>query len=201
MKLRSVGPYLLLLLPAVALVLLAGAFPSPMPVHWDVSGRPNGFFPRTPLALAFPLLVVGGILLLLDLIVLSGARVGPPEMTEGVRRLLGPIRWAIALMATPVAFAPLWGPTPVLIGAGLVVLVVAVQIVRSPRLAPPRAEGGRRGLLYMNPEDPRLVVPKTWGVGWTFNFAKPIAWVLLALLLLGPLAVVFVLFLVAAAHR
>jgi hypothetical protein len=201
MKLRSVGPYLLLLLPAAALVLLADSFPSPMPVHWDAAGRPNGYFPRTPLALAFPLLLIGGILLFLDVIVVSGARVGPPEMTEGVRRLLAPIRWVIALMATPAAFAPLWGPTPVLIGAGLLVLVIVVQIVRSPRLAPPRPEGGRRGLLYMNPEDPRLVVPKSWGVGWTFNFAKPIAWVLLAVLLLGPLAVVFVLFLTAAAHR
>jgi len=201
MKLRSVGPYLLLLIPAVALVLMADTFPSPMPVHWNAAGRPNGFFPRTPLALAFPLLMVGGILLFLDLIVRSGARVGPPEMTEGVRRLLAPIRWVIALMAFPLAFAPLWGPTPVLIAAGLMVLVVVVQIVRSPRLAPTRTEGGRRGLFYVNSEDPRLVVPKTWGVGWTFNFAKPIAWVLLAVLLLGPLAVVFVLFLAAGGHR
>jgi hypothetical protein len=41
MKLRSLGPYLLLLLPAAALVVFAD---------------PNGFFPRTPLAMAFPLL-------------------------------------------------------------------------------------------------------------------------------------------------
>ncbi len=201
MRLRSLVPYILLVPPAVALVLLTDWFPSPMPVHWDAAGRPNGFFPRTPLALAFPLLLIGGILLLLDVIVVSGARVGPPEMTEGVRRLLAPIRWVIALMATPVAFAPLWGPMPVLAGAGLLVLVIVVQIVRSPGLAPPRTEGGRRGLLYMNPADPRLLVPKTWGVGWTFNFARPMAWVLLAVLLLGPLFVVFVLFLTAAAHR
>src|SRR5215472_5187594 len=201
MKLRSIGPYLLLLVPAAALVLLADTFPSPMPVHWDAAGRPNGFFPRTPLALAFPLLLIVGILLFLDLIVVSGARTGPPEMTEGVRRLLAPIRWALGLMALPLAFAPKWGPTPVLIAAGVLVLVVVVQIARSPQLAPRRTEPGRRGLFYANSEDPRLIVPKTWGVGWTFNFAKPIAWILLAVLLLGPLAVVLVLFLSAGGHR
>ena len=26
------------------------------------------------------------------------------------------------------------------------------------------------GLLYMNPDDPRGWVPKTWGVGWTVNY-------------------------------
>ncbi|HTS81337.1 MAG TPA: DUF5808 domain-containing protein [Myxococcaceae bacterium] len=200
MRLRTVGPYLLLAPPAVALVLLASRFPSPMPVHWDASGRPNGWFPQSPLALAFPLLLIGGILLLLDGIVVAGARTGPPEMTDGVRRLLGPIRWVIALMATPAAFAPLWGPMPVLVGAAVLVLVVVVQIVRSPRMAPATGEG-RRGLLYVNPEDPRLVVPKRWGVGWTFNFARPAAWVLLGVLLLGPLLVVSVLLLLAAGHR
>src|SRR5262245_47463509 len=167
MKLRTLGPYLLLLAPAVALVLFADRFPDPMPVHWGASGRPNGFLPRTPLTLALPVLLMGGILLFIDAVVAGGARVGPPAMTEGVHRLLGPIRWMLALMATPVAFAPLSGPTPVLVGGVLVVLVVAVQMVRSPRFAPPAPDGTRRGLLYMNPADPRLVVPKTWGVGWT----------------------------------
>jgi uncharacterized membrane protein len=190
MKLRSVGPYLMLVPPAVALVLLADQFPSPMPVHWDVAGRPNGFFPRTPLALAFPLLLLGGVLLFIDGIVASGARVGPPAMTEGVRRLLGPIRWVLGLMATPLAFAPLWGPTPVLVLAALMVVVVVVQIARAPRVAPTSEEGWRGGLLYVNAADPRLLVPKRSGMGWTFNFARPAAWGVLALLLLFPLAVV-----------
>jgi len=189
MRLRSVGPYLLLVPPAVALVLLADRFPSPMPVHWDLAGRPNGFFPRTPVAMAFPILLLGGILLFLDGIVASGARVGPAAMTEGVRRLLAPIRWLIGLMATPAAFAPLWGPTPVLVGAGAIVLVVGLQIARAPRMAPATTEGWR-GLIYANASDPRLVVPKRSGLGWTFNFAKPVAWLLLAVLLLFPLGMV-----------
>ncbi|HVP59507.1 MAG TPA: DUF5808 domain-containing protein [Myxococcaceae bacterium] len=190
MKLRSLGPYLLLVPPAVALVLLADQFPSPMPVHWDIAGRPNGFFPRTPLAMAFPILLFCGILLLIDGIVASGARVGPPAMTEGVRRLLAPIRWVLGLMATPAAFAPLWGPTPVLILAGVMVVVVVAQIARAPRMAPTSPEGWRGGLFYVNSADPRLLVPKRSGLGWTFNFARPVAWLLLAVLLLFPLAIV-----------
>ncbi len=190
MKLRTVGPYLLLVPPALALVLFADQFPSPMPVHWDVAGRPNGFFPRTPLALAFPLLLMGGILLLLDGIVASGARAGPPSMAEAVRRLLAPIRWVLGLMATPAAFAPLWGPTPVLVLAGVMVVVVVAQIVRAPRSGADPTEGWRGGLFYVNAADPRLLVPKRSGMGWTFNFARPVAWLLLAVLLLLPIAMV-----------
>lgn len=199
MRLRTVGPYVLLVLVGVAVALFADRFPSPMPVHWNAAGRPNGWFPRTPLAMAFPLLLFGGILLLLDGIVASGSRVGPPEMAEAMRRMLGPIRWALGLMALPTAFAPIWGPTPTLVGAGVMVLVVLIQVARAPRMAPASGDGWR-GLLYVNPADPRLVVPKRMGIGWTFNFAKPIAWVILVALLLGPLAVVGALLIQAAAR-
>lgn len=32
------------------------------------------------------------------------------------------------------------------------------------------------GVLYVNRNDPRLFVEKRSGLGWTFNFAHPIAW-------------------------
>lgn len=201
MRLRTLGPYLMLVPPAVALILLADQFPLRMPVHWDAAGRPNGFFPRTPLALAFPLLLLGGILLLFDAIAASSGRTGPDSVGEGVRRLLGPIRWVLALMATPAAFAPLWGPTPVLVGAAALVVVVVVQIARAPRLTPSSTDGWRGGLLYVNAADPRLLVPKRSGLGWTFNFARPLAWVLLAVLMLGPLLVVLLVGLRAASQR
>ncbi len=38
----------------------------------------------------------------------------------------------------------------------------------------------RWGLIYFNADDPALFVPKRFGVGWTVNMARPIAWVLLA---------------------
>jgi len=32
------------------------------------------------------------------------------------------------------------------------------------------------GIFYVNPNDPRLLVEKRSGLGWTFNFAYPIGW-------------------------
>lgn len=39
----------------------------------------------------------------------------------------------------------------------------------------------KAGGVYFNPDDPTILVPKRFGIGWTFNFAHPIAWVILAL--------------------
>jgi uncharacterized membrane protein len=50
------------------------------------------------------------------------------------------------------------------------------------------------GLLYRNPSDERLWVPKISGLGYTLNFAKPIAWVILVALLLPPALVALVVF-------
>jgi uncharacterized membrane protein len=48
----------------------------------------------------------------------------------------------------------------------------------------PDAPGWRAGgLIYADPGDPRLLVEKRWGIGWTLNFGRPIAWLLLGLLL------------------
>jgi hypothetical protein len=52
-------------------------------------------------------------------------------------------------------------------------------------------------LIYRNPEDPRLIVPKLVGIGWTFNFARPAAWLLLALLLLPAIVALVAVFVVA----
>lgn len=43
-------------------------------------------------------------------------------------------------------------------------------------------------VFYYNPEDPKLWVEKLYGWGWTLNTARPVAWVILAALLLVPLA-------------
>jgi len=190
MRLRAWLPYLLLVPPAVAVLAEADRFPEIMPVHWGANGVANGFMTRSTVTLLAPLIFLAGLLLFLDLLVRLGSRTGPPAVTDAVRRLLEPIRWVVALSGVPAAFTPLWGPMPVLIWAGVMVLVVIVQIARSPRLAPGPAEGWKGGIVYSNASDPRLIVPKRSGLGWTFNFAKPSAWVLLVVLLVVPLLLV-----------
>ena len=36
------------------------------------------------------------------------------------------------------------------------------------------------GVIYINPEDPALFLEKRFGIGWTMNLGRPIAWAILA---------------------
>lgn len=38
----------------------------------------------------------------------------------------------------------------------------------------------RLGVIYVDPDDARLVVPQRSRIGWTLNLGKPAAWVVLA---------------------
>ena len=48
------------------------------------------------------------------------------------------------------------------------------------------------GLFYYNPDDPALVVEKRFGIGYTFNMARPAAWLLLGVML-APIVLIAVL--------
>jgi hypothetical protein len=83
----------------------------------------------------------------------------------------------------------------VLVLLGAVSVAVALGLRRMARaLAAVRAAGlgdrvkGYGPLLYINPDDPRLWVPKLFGPGVTLNFARPVAWVILIAILIPPLA-------------
>lgn len=39
------------------------------------------------------------------------------------------------------------------------------------------------GFIYFNPDDPSFTVEKRYGIGWTINFARPLSWVLLLLII------------------
>ena len=40
------------------------------------------------------------------------------------------------------------------------------------------------GVFYVNPEDPALFLEKRFGIGWTMNFGRPMAWVVVGALVL-----------------
>lgn len=40
-------------------------------------------------------------------------------------------------------------------------------------------------IFYFNPKDKRLFLPKRSGLGWTINFAQPLAIVILVLMVIG----------------
>ena len=41
----------------------------------------------------------------------------------------------------------------------------------------------RLGIIYADPEDRRLIVRQRTGWGWTLNFGRPLAWVILGIIL------------------
>jgi uncharacterized membrane protein len=48
----------------------------------------------------------------------------------------------------------------------------------------------KAGIFYVNPDDPALLIEKRFGIGYTVNFGRPVAWVILAAVLLIPLAAI-----------
>lgn len=46
------------------------------------------------------------------------------------------------------------------------------------------------GVIYFNRDDPAVLVEKRFGIGYTLNFARPVSWTVIAMLVLLPLALV-----------
>ena len=98
-------------------------------------------------------------------------------------RVLDPGAWLTAAILTPTALAG--------------VLVVAMMI-RGRTRQPAAADGGkarvaerdddrywRGGLLYVNRNDPAVLVPKRFGIGWTLNVGNPLGWMIIGALVAG----------------
>ena len=95
---------------------------------------------------------------------------------------------------------PLLLLAPVLVGAVVLVGVAVASGQLGSRLSPARPlppgplpgppiapipdddEFWRAGLVYVNPDDPALLVPRRFGVVWTLNLGNPWSWLVVALL-------------------
>lgn len=185
MSFRRLAPYLLLLAVAVALVVCADHFPSPMPTQWDASGKPSRFSSRSGFGMASPLLIWTFLLILLDrLLTYRGRR---PLFSPQLARALESMRWLFPVIATAYTFAPVWGGTPIRVSWWLMFAVpFLIEFVRVTS----GKDGGWLAGAYGNPADRRLLVPKASGEGWRVNWAQPAARVLaIVLVVLFGLAV------------
>ena len=54
--------------------------------------------------------------------------------------------------------------------------------------APREQQSWNLWVFYYNPQDERLFLPKRTGLGWTINFAQPLAIVMATLLVIGIIA-------------
>lgn len=186
LALGALGVFLLQMLPSL---------PDPVPTHFDALGRANGWTPRSSLpwvVLGIPTLVWAT----LTAICMGMAAAQPDPLkarAAAAQPLRGLLGTGLAIFMGLTLLAPASGPRIVLAGLGILLALVAIglafQVRDYRRIAPD--PGGRDpykwGIFYVDPEDPRILVEKRLGIGWTLNFGRPASYAILALVLLLPL--------------
>ncbi len=206
------------LLPTLLLLggtasLLAGRWqtiPERYPIHWSISGKPNGWANRS-FGSVFGLLILASVLvvafgLLGDLI----ARSSPgykdrSSMIATTRTILTACSWFVTILLCSISLLPLThDPTnlvPLLLLSTLVFSLGIIGYVayRSTRMVQTIAAAQnstdsrfwKAGLIYYNPDDSALMVPKREGFGYTLNFGRPVCWFIFGAILLLPLLLPF----------
>jgi uncharacterized membrane protein len=207
-------PFLILLMGAIFLALKWDTIPDRWPIHWGIKGQADGWANKTLLGVFFPLAAGALICVFLEglaLIVRATANAGTrlsPEAAATIARLTADfvrlIEIAISIVFVYVGVAlPLspparafrlgWLVLAVIIGAIVIGMVRLRKGVQALKQAGHPGLEGYNGIIYKNPDDPRLWVPKISGLGYTLNFAHPWAWPILIAIVAIPLVVVFAL--------
>lgn len=181
---------LLLAAAAVAVVIVRfDGLPDPYPTHFGPGGEPDAFGARTYAQILMPVVIgqIGG------LAIIVGSLLTPARM-PGVGRALAALGLVIgggtALLSIGQnldddAVGPPWDVW-VFVGATLAVVAWLVAV----SLRADQNEGSdqdrthwRWGIIYINPDEPDVFVPKRVGTGVTINFGRALGWLLFALIL------------------
>jgi uncharacterized membrane protein len=199
--------------PSLGVLLLAAAYltvrwdsiPARWIIHWGFRGEPNGWATKS-LAGVYGLLALPLVLIIVNE-AMTGSRRGQavasdPAMRvatiDFVRIVTFGVTAMTALFAVVLPLGPRL-PLPALLSLALAPVLVAlaaggVRLTAALRNVRARGGGakleGYHALYYANASDRRLWVPKVTGMGWTINFRHPLAWPMLALLVVVPIAVV-----------
>jgi uncharacterized membrane protein len=196
------APFAILAAAAVRLWLRQEELPARLPVHWGWDGRPDRWIEGTPTAAAavlaanFAVLsVLAATILLIAYRTRRIATAGPAAQAElRFRRLT---IWTLITAQFLLAMTGAWVVLPafapwILLAPVIVLTVLLIRMgqggARTARDAPAGDRTPDRcwkwGLVYVNPDDPALIVEKRFGIGYTLNFAHPAAWAIMAALLL-----------------
>ncbi len=198
-------------LGAAAAVLAASwdRIPSRWAVHWGGRDQPDGWASKSvpsvlaPLAIGFAVwLVIEGAAVWMRLRAARERKLAP-ELVGVHLEVAHAAGLAVALICAALALVlPLVQPRssiPIVAGTfACLGIVVGASVVRADRqVRKLRAAGvpvpeGHQGVLYRNPADKRLWVPKLMGMGWTINFAHRAAWPTLLAMVGAPLLVVLI---------
>lgn len=203
--LATFPPIALLCAVAIYLRLHWNQIPERFPVHWGLSGEPNGWAHRTARGVYGPLLIgvfICGFLIVMNWAVVHGTRRGGanPENAEwrtrfrqAMLRIPIAVSWIIGITFSAVALLPLVSRNaPIGLMTGLMVpgILITVGVLVWPlvrlNMEPGSGTDGtpddcwKWGEFYYNPSDPALMVERRFGIGYTFNLANRVSWLLIA---------------------
>lgn len=200
-SLRPVVPWLVVTLALGLAAVVLGLvrldqLPDPYPVHFGPAGDPDRFTDRSPGAVLMPAVVgqLSGLAVFATLVLVRG---------PGLQRLVAPLGAmgfaigggisliAIAQYLSEDAVPPPWTFWALLAAIVVTTVWVVLASVRADREAPGDRTGWRwGGLVYADPDNPDVFVPKRTGVGVTINLGRPIGWLVMGLVLLPGVLVV-----------
>lgn len=194
-------PWFLWLGVGLKLTALYPEFPRRWPSHWNAAGQVDGWSERTALGAGFPLLMALVLMVFLEALAWWAGRMRatnlpdpwPERLAEANQGYFRYISSCLVLFFGFLACSLPLGRASWVAPALLVGSCVVYPIVSSYQMfAQMRREGalpaGYRGLVYANPDDPRVWVPKLGGMGSTLNFAHGSAWVWLVAILALPIS-------------
>lgn len=186
--------------------------PARFPIHWGMHGQPNGWANRSTASVFGPLLLavflIGALGLMGELIARSSpGHTGRLAVINTARKLLLACSWFITALFCATSLLPLVANPTILVpylvvGAVTFSLVIICWVVSSQLRLQSAITAGRNstdrhfwkaGLIYVNPNDSALFIPKQSGFGYTLNFGRPISWLILAAILAVPLLLPFLL--------
>jgi uncharacterized membrane protein len=187
----------LLVLAATALYLRTNwdRIPETFPVHFDLNGKANDWSHRTFWGVFGPSMLGAYIIVFLMALYIM-MDLGSRRATRRSVMLAGLAApsYLIGAMFSLVGFLPFFNPPAwvflILVGGFFAIYVLLMaHVLAKPLDFPPEATPDRcwHGVFYYNPDDPALFVEARTGFGYAGNFARPLSWVLGALMLLFPL--------------
>jgi uncharacterized membrane protein len=190
--------------------------------HWNLAGTPDRWSQKSPEAVFGGLMLAASICGMLWLAAYATLRwsrrvhaAGPAAGQE--RRFRVTVATCLLLTSCLMVAITSWGTrlplrpdtngppsiTGLLVGVAVFMVTIAVLLVRNRPGRVPAAPGSpagdrtedrfwKAGLLYINADDPALLVEKRFGIGYTLNFGHPWAWGLTAALLGTPWLILLV---------
>ncbi len=173
-------------LAALALfyIMVLPSLPDPVPTHFNKAGTADGWTPKAALHwIIFGVPIVVWALFFVIGAVTSAipadtkkARIASMQPTRGFLVMGFCIIVGACLLIPFFGLKVLFGSVAVMFACIILAIFFTIREAKKLLADLPGSANYRWGVFYVNPQDPRLWVEKSCGVGMTLNYARPAAW-------------------------